>query len=85
MPEDVARNLYAAAPKVANAIKAAFNPIGMNTINNNGAEAGQTVFHYHLHFIPRYDEKEGLAVNWQTQSYTAEQLADVANSIKAHL
>ena len=57
----------------------------MNTINNNGEAAGQTVFHYHLHFIPRYDEKEGLALNWQTQSYTAEQLVEVAESIKAHL
>ena len=29
-------------------LKSAFNPEGMNTINNNGAFAGQTVFHYHL-------------------------------------
>lgn len=85
MPEDVARNLYAVAPKLANAIKAAFNPIGMNTINNNGAAAGQTVFHYHLHFIPRYDEKEGLGLIWQTQKYTPAQLTKVADSIKANL
>ena len=63
MPEDVARNLYAAAPKIANAIKEAFEPKGMNTLNNNGAFAGQSVFHYHLHFIPRYDlEDDGLKV-----------------------
>ncbi|SOC40087.1 HIT family protein [Ureibacillus acetophenoni] len=67
MPEDVARNLYAAAPKIANAIKSAFNPQGMNTINNNGSFAGQTVFHYHLHFIPRYDETDGLKVKWETK------------------
>ncbi len=85
MPEEVARNLYAVAPKIANAIKAAFQPIGLNTINNNGAAAGQTVFHYHLHFIPRYDEKEGLGLIWQTQKYSPEQLAEVAESIKANI
>ncbi len=85
MPEEVARNLYAAAPKIANAIKAAFQPIGLNTINNNGAAAGQTVFHYHLHFIPRYDEKEGVGLIWPTQAYSSEQLVEVAESIKAHL
>jgi len=85
MPEEVARNLYAVAPKIANAIKAAFQPIGLNTINNNGAAAGQTVFHYHLHFIPRYDEKEGLGLIWQTQKYSPEQLSEVAESIKANL
>ena len=67
MPEDVAANLYKAAPKVANAIKAACNPIGMNTVNNNGAAAGQTVFHYHLHLIPRYDAKDGLIVEWKSR------------------
>ena len=71
MPEDVARNLYAAAPKIANAIKEAFEPKGMNTLNNNGAFAGQSVFHYHLHFIPRYDlEDDGLKVKWETKQDT---------------
>lgn len=81
MPEEVARNLYAAAPKVANAIKSAFNPVGMNTVNNNGAAAGQTVFHYHLHLIPRYDEKDGLKVEWNSRQ--AEFPTDVLTEIKA--
>lgn len=84
MTEDIAKNLYAAAPKVANAIKAAFNPAGLNTLNNNGAAAGQTVFHYHLHFIPRYDD-EGLQMTWETKQYTAEELNAVAEAIKEQL
>lgn len=87
MPEEVARNLYAAAPKVANALKAAFNPQGMNTVNNNGAFAGQTVFHYHLHFIPRYDEQDGLQVSWGAQPglFTPEEMQQLAAQIKEQL
>ena len=86
MPEDVARNLYAAAPKVANAIKKAFNPVGMNTINNNGAEAGQTVFHYHLHLVPRYDETDGLKVQWNGRQaeFPTELLTELSAQIKAN-
>ncbi|KGR79971.1 HIT family protein [Ureibacillus manganicus] len=87
MPEEVARNLYAAAPKIANAIKSAFNPQGMNTINNNGSFAGQTVFHYHLHFIPRYDETDGLKVKWETKQseFTQEVLKSFGEQIREKL
>ena len=87
MPEEVARNLYAAAPKVANAIKAAFRPAGMNTVNNNGAAAGQTVFHYHLHLIPRYDEKDGLVVGWNSRQdeFPQDVLTTLATQIKEQL
>lgn len=87
MTEEVASNLYAAAPKVANAIKAAFHPVGMNTVNNNGVAAGQTVFHYHLHFIPRYDEKDGLVVEWNSRQaeFPLEVLTKIAEQIKNHM
>lgn len=87
MPEDVAANLYKAAPKVANAIKAAFDPKGMNTVNNNGAFAGQSVFHYHLHLIPRYDENDGLKVQWLSRQdeFSKEQLEEISASIQENL
>lgn len=85
MPEEVASHLYAAAPKVAKAIQAAFNPAGLNTVNNNGAAAGQTVFHYHLHFIPRYDETDGLRLVWTTTQPSREELTEAAEAIKSFL
>lgn len=87
MPEDVARNLYAAAPKIANAIKDAFNPKGMNTINNNGSFASQTVFHYHLHFIPRYDETDGFGLKWETKQneFSPDQLKSFGEQIREKL
>lgn len=87
MPEYVAANLYKVAPKLANALKTAFNCVGMNTLNNNEAAAGQTVFHYHLHFIPRYDEKDGIKVGWETfeNNYPMDVLQTLAEKIKEQL
>lgn len=51
--EDVAANIFRQVPKIANAIKRAFNPIGLNVIINTEKPL-QTVFHFHLHLIPRY-------------------------------
>lgn len=84
MPEDVAANLYKVAPKIANALKTSFNPVGMNTVNNNGAAAGQSVFHYHLHFIPRYDETDGLKVEWNSRQseFPSELLQQLATQIR---
>ena len=55
---------FKVVPKIANALKEAFGPVGMNLLNNNGAPAGQTVFHFHLHFIPRYDQTDGFRPTW---------------------
>ena len=85
MPEEVAGNLYKAAPKVANAIKKAFNPIGLNTINNNGAAAGQTVFHFHLHLIPRYNEEEGLNLRWDAKKIDIAEVIAHGEQIKAQI
>ncbi|GGG23203.1 protein hit [Lysinibacillus alkalisoli] len=84
MPAELASHLYRVAPIVAKAIYNAFTPDGMNTLNNNGAAAGQTVFHYHLHFIPRYGE-EGLKWVWETTQPSQEQLQAAAQAITAQL
>jgi histidine triad (HIT) family protein len=43
---------------VADLIMAAFAPAGLNVLQNNRAVAGQEVFHYHIHLIPRYENDE---------------------------
>lgn len=50
-----AEKIFSVVPKIANAIKQAFNPIGLNIVNNN-EQPLQAVFHYHLHLIPRYED-----------------------------
>ena len=52
----------------------------MNILQNNGPIAGQTVFHFHIHLIPRY-ENDGQTINWKQTSPTAEELAAVKEEI----
>ena len=78
--EEEASRLFAAAPKIANALKDEFKPAGMNLLQNNGAPAGQAVFHFHLHFIPRYDETDGFQLSLETKEskYTPERIQEIA-------
>ena len=85
--EEIASSLFARVPKIANALKKAYQPAGINILNNNGKAAGQTVFHIHIHLIPRYDESDGYDANWTTngEAYTSDDLAEIANKIAAEL
>jgi histidine triad (HIT) family protein len=85
---EVAGELFARVPRIAKAIRAAYQPVGMNLLNNNEAPADQSVFHIHIHLIPRYGEGDGFSSNWKvhTEDYTSEDLqavaADIVNEIK---
>ncbi|MFF2755197.1 HIT family protein [Psychrobacillus sp. NPDC058041] len=70
LSEEEASNLFKVVPKIASALKEAYGPVGMNLLNNNGAAAGQSVFHFHLHFIPRYDQTDGFRATWNTKEKT---------------
>lgn len=84
---DLAKNFFESVTKVAGAVKKQLNPKGLNLINNNGKEAGQTVFHYHMHIVPRYGKDDGLGIVWKSHQsdYTAEDLAKLAETIQEGL
>jgi len=87
MTSEEAGQLFSVVPKIASALNATFEPAGMNLLNNNGAPAGQSVFHFHLHFIPRYDQTDGLKVNWQTKEkqFTSEMFNEYAEKIRTNI
>lgn len=65
--EETMKHIGVALPKVANAIKKAFHPDGLNIIQNNGEYADQSVFHIHFHLIPRYEyDIDGFGYKWET-------------------
>ena len=76
--------VFRASAKVARAIRAAFEPQGLSVYQANGAAAGQTVFHLHIHLVPRY-EGDGMALTWPVKNPPREKLADYAEQIRAKL
>jgi histidine triad (HIT) family protein len=87
LTEEEAARMFSVVPKIANALKDEFKPAGMNLLQNNGAHAGQAVFHSHLHFIPRYDETDGFQPTFETQEAetSAERIQEIAAGIRAKL
>ena len=85
--ETIAAALFSRVPKVAKAIKKAFNPQGINLLNNNGEFASQSVFHIHIHLIPRYDDTDGFGLKWQERNdeFSSEDLASIAEAINKEL
>ncbi len=69
LDEYVASELLVLAQKVARAIKETTGCTGLNILQNNGKDAGQVVFHYHLHLIPRY-ENDGVSFNLSSNDLT---------------
>ncbi len=75
---EIAGKVFEAVPKIANAIKKTYNPKGLNLLQNNGEFAYQSVFHLHIHLIPRYDETDGFGLKWETHDgeYNLQQVAE---------
>ena len=73
-----------AASRIARAIRAAFAPHGLSVYQANGKAAGQTVFHYHVHLVPRF-EGDGMALSWPVKNPPREQLEAHAAKIRASL
>lgn len=82
MPANVATSIYPLARKMSKVVKEVMGAEGINIVQNNGTAAGQAVFHFHLHIIPRY-ENDGVQINKTSNGeITLEELEEVANKIK---
>lgn len=64
---ETAGKLFQLASVVARALKEALHCDGLNILQNNGSIAGQTVLHFHMHLIPRY-EGDTVTLKWEEHS-----------------
>ena len=79
--EDLERTMVAAR-RLTRKLEAALEPDGFNVLNACRPAAWQTVFHYHLHVIPRYDD-DPLKLPWIPRGAPAEEIAAIADQIRA--
>jgi histidine triad (HIT) family protein len=76
--------VFRAAARVARAIRAAFDPEGLSVYQANGKPAGQTVFHFHIHLVPRHDG-DGMSLAWPVKNPPREKLEEYAARIRGRL
>ena len=81
IPEDIEAKAFVLAQKMATKMKKVFDCDGFNIVQNNGTTAGQTVFHFHIHLIPRYD-KDGAGVSWKPGTLTDEAREEILQKWK---
>jgi histidine triad (HIT) family protein len=84
MDEAQAAAVAKASRRVALAIRDAFKPEGLSVYQANGKAAGQTVFHYHVHLLPRH-EGDGMELVWPVKNPPREKLEEIAAKIRAAL
>jgi histidine triad (HIT) family protein len=71
----------AASQRLARRIKETLDADGVNLINACGAAAWQTVFHFHIHVVPRYED-DPLKLPWVPEEGDADEIAQVAAVIR---
>ena len=84
LDEAQAAAVFRTAARVARGIRAAFEPQGLSVYQANGKPAGQTVFHFHIHLVPRHDG-DGMNLTWPVKNPPREKLEHYAAKIRARL
>ena len=82
MDAETAGKLFSLASLIARALKDAMGCDGLNIVQNNGAVAGQTVNHFHLHLIPRY-EGDDVDLMWTPHESDPDEQEKIRAAIKA--
>ena len=81
---ETAAKIFTIATEVAKAQKAELNPDGLNILQNNGEEAGQTVFHFHMHLVPRYI-KDNVTMTWIPGKADTEELSTLSKALRKRI
>lgn len=84
MDERLAAAMFCMAARVARAADEVLHPQGISVYQANGKAAGQTVFHAHIHVLPRW-ENDGMEFTWPVKNPPREELEQVAAQLRAAL
>ena len=80
--EEVAARAMKLAKKMGTHMTGVLGCEGLNLLQNNNEVAGQTVFHFHMHLIPRYENAENKNIlNWSNKTFTAEEMDEIRASL----
>lgn len=82
-PEEAAAVMQT-AQRVARAVQEAFDPPGLTLLQANGREGDQTVFHFHLHVVPRHGG-DGIGLSWPRKEPGTQILRGYAERLRAVL
>ena len=82
LDDEIASKALPIVKKIAVAVKAATGCDGINILQNNGTAAGQSVFHLHIHIVPRF-ENDGILPVWSHESYADGEASEWASKIIA--
>ena len=80
LPEELAEKVLPVAKRVAAVMRQKLQCDGLNLVQNNGETAGQTVMHFHLHMIPRY-ENDGQQIEWVPGKPSQEELEAIKKQL----
>ena len=84
LPDEDASAVFVLAKKLATKMTEILHCDGFNIVQNNGEVAGQTVFHFHMHLIPRYlNDGNQDKLTWNHAEFTPEEIADIAAELRA--
>lgn len=81
LPDETAAAALILAKKMALKMKEGLKCDGLNLVQNNGEAAGQTVHHFHIHMIPRYD-CDHAGITWKPGTLTEQERDDILRKIR---
>ena len=80
LPSELAGEAMKLAKRMATHMTTVLNCDGFNIMQNNGEVAGQTVFHYHLHLVPRYKDAAPI-LTWTQNHFSDEEMDELAEKL----
>ncbi len=83
MPEELCAKAFVLAKKIGTRMETAMGADGFNIVQNNSEAAGQTVFHFHIHIIPRTLGEQRIVANWKQGALTEESRQEILDAFAA--